>query len=69
MTSVRKEIVVAQETPTTSRGSTLHMIDQSRFAKVRRAFKPRGLGGLSLVAMMRIVIEEWLRAESVKPKD
>jgi hypothetical protein len=45
-----------------SRGA-LQMIDPERFTQVRQAFARRGLGGLSLVAMCRIVIDEWLKSD------
>ena len=51
------------------RGATLHMIDDARFTKLRRAFQRRGMGGLSLVAILRIVIDEWVRTENGKVKE
>ena len=44
-----------------SRGA-LQMIDPDRFRRIRQVFSERGLGGLSLVAMCRIVIDEWLKS-------
>jgi hypothetical protein len=52
----------------TTPGSTLHMADPVRLTMIRRAFGRRGLLGLSLVAMVRIVFDEWLRSENGKPK-
>ena len=49
--------------------SSLCMVDEARFKKVRRTFKDRGMDGLSLVAMMRIVVDEWIRTERGKCKD
>lgn len=40
----------------------LQMVDPERFRKLRLTFIRRGLGGLSLVAMCRIVIDEWLKS-------
>ena len=41
----------------------LQMVDPERFRKLRLTFIRRGLGGLSLVAMCRIVIDEWLKSD------
>jgi hypothetical protein len=45
------------------------MIEPRRFKLLRRAFARRDMGSLSLVAMVRIVIEEWFRTEIGNPKD
>jgi hypothetical protein len=50
------------------RGATLHMVDQIRMDRIRLAFQHRGLGGLALVAKIRILIDEWLRSENGNPK-
>ena len=51
------------------KGSTLHMIDTTRFTAMRRSFYRRGVTGLSLIDMARIAIDEWLKAENGKPKE
>jgi tRNA(Leu) C34 or U34 (ribose-2'-O)-methylase TrmL len=55
--------------PETPQGSTLHMIEPALFAKVRTAFKRRGMYTMSLVSMVRTALAEWLQAENGKPKN
>jgi hypothetical protein len=43
-----------------SPGVALNIIDAERFPKIREAFTKRGMGGLNLSAMIRIVIDEWM---------
>ena len=44
--------------------NTLHITEPERFAKMREAFEARGLGMLSLSAMVRIALDEWTVKQS-----
>lgn len=43
---------------------TLNLQDDERFPKIREVFERRGLRQLSLSAMVRILIDEWLKNQS-----
>ena len=43
-------------------GNALNLIDPERFTAIRKTFVGRGALGLSLSAMVRIVLDEWLDA-------
>jgi len=47
----------------TTSGATLNIIDPERFARIREAMAARGLGELSLSAMVRIALDEWVAHE------
>ena len=46
--------------------NSVNIIDDPRFPKVRAQFKKRGMGELALVAMVRVVIDEWLATNADK---
>ena len=43
--------------------NSINMLNEPRFDEVRKVFAKRGLGGLPLAAMMRLVLDEWASAD------
>ncbi len=49
--------------PRRAGANSISLADTKRFPAIRTAFAGRGLGHLSLSAMLRIVMDEWIAAQ------
>jgi hypothetical protein len=49
--------------PKTKNGNHLNLVEPERFEAIRKEFSARGLGFLSMAAMVRKAIDEWLATQ------